>query len=232
MPGSAPRPVVERMSGAKRHRGETEPHRTRRARAGSETLAAAGLPAVGQSVPEDGKPKRSSVAAARGGAGRSGSSPSVASSGCGLGCRPRPRRKRLDFSDAARPGTGHRPGRGAQAQPSARVTRLRVAVAPCGRRSASLFPAWTAARSELCGARSAAEAAAGAPRGPPGLPAPRRPPRPLSFGLPRESGLGTVPVPRGRSQAWPRRCLAETQQRATGWPPGQVSADCCVKARE
>lgn len=196
---------------------------------------------MGQSVPEDGKPKRSSVAAARGGAGRSGSSPSVASSGCGLGlaalsrqlgCRPRSRRKRLDFSDAARPGSGHRPGRGAQAQPSARVTRLRVAVAPRGRRSASLFPAWTAARSELCGARSAAEAAPRAPRGPPGLPAPRRPPRPLSFGLPRESGLGTVPAPRGRSQAWPRRCLAETQRRATGWPLGQVSADCCVKARE
>lgn len=220
------------MSGAKRHRGETEPRRTRRARAGSETRergpGCRGLTGCGSERPRG---REAEALECGGSAGRCGAL-RVVPQRRELGLRAWPRRKRLDFSDAARPRSGHRPGRGAQAQPSARVTRLRVAVAPCGRRSASLFPAWTAARSELCGARSAVEAAAGAPRGPPGLPAPRRPPRPLSFGLPRESGLGTVPAPRGRSQAWPRRCLAETQRRATGWPPGQVSADCCVKARE
>lgn len=172
MPGSPPRPVVERMSGAKRHRGETEPRRTRRARAGSETRergpGCRGLTGCGSERPRG---REAEALECGGSAGQSGAL-RVVPQRRELGLRARPRRKRLDFSDAARPGSGHRPGRGAQAQPFARVTCFRVAAAPCGRRSASLFPAWTAARSELCGARSAAEAAAGAPRGLPAFPLP------------------------------------------------------------
>lgn len=230
MPRSPPRPVVERMSGAKRHRGETEPRRTRRARAGSETRergpGCRGLTGCGSERPRG---REAEALECGGSAGRCGAL-GVVPQRRELGLRARPRRKRLDFSDAARPGSGHRPGRGAQAQPASPAyesQQLHVAAVlpPCSPRGQRLGVS--------CAALARQRRRRLEPRGGlPGLPAPRRPPRPLSFGLPRESGLGTVPAPRGRSQAWPRRCLAETQRRATGWPPGQVSADCCVKARE